>query len=179
MIERRGGACFALEPLAPIPIARKPGSEHFECDVPAESRIFGHVHFAHAAGPKQPFDSIVAEPGSDHLSSDYRVTRKHPQARQTAGNRLPRAGDVQLGKMPPSIADDLYLFRSATAGSIRAARQAGPAIASAAVIATSIVTTANVTKSSGCTPNNTEPINRPKAAASIKPTTAPAVTTRS
>ena len=36
-----------------------------------------------------------------------------------------------------------------------------------------------VTKSSGWTPNNTEPINRPNTAARIKPMTAPAVTTRS
>ena len=63
------------------------------------------------------------------------------------------------------------MFRSATAGSIRVARQAGAAVDTAAVIATRIVTTANVTKSSGCTPNNTEPINRPNTAARIKPMT--------
>ena len=47
----------------------------------------------------------------------------------------------------------LLQFRSATAGSIRVARQAGAGVDAAAVIATRIVTTANVTKSSGYAPN--------------------------
>src|SRR6266542_1722051 len=47
----------------------------------------------------------------------------------------------------------IYTFRRAAAGSIRAARHAGPAIDSAAVIPSTIVTNANVVRSSGLTPD--------------------------
>ncbi len=102
-------------------------------------------------------------------SSTWRVRRaprSHTNSGATRGCRRGSAG------WPA------YVFRSAAAGSIRAARQAGPAIDSAAVTAITIVTSANVVGSSGRTPNSIVSIRRPLNAASTRPIATPVPTTR-
>jgi hypothetical protein len=66
----------------------------------------------------------------------------------------------------------------ADAGSIRVARQAGPAMAIAAVTARTTVTIANVRKSSGFTAKSIVVMKRPSTAESARPITAPATSTR-
>jgi Bacterial regulatory proteins, luxR family len=61
---------------------------------------------------------------------------------------------------------------------MRAARHAGPAIDSAAVMASTTVTSANVVGSSGRTPKSSVSIRRPLIAASTSPMAAPVPTTR-
>src|SRR5262245_57738296 len=67
-----------------------------------------------------------------------------------------------------------YSLRSATAGSMRAARHAGAAVATTAVRMDTTATDANVFGSSGRTPNRTPLISRPRTAANARPTTIPA-----
>src|SRR5262249_60531396 len=59
-----------------------------------------------------------------------------------------------------------HSFRNAMAGSMRAARQAGAAVASEAVTISTIPTDTNVTGSSGFTPYRMVASSRPRTAAS-------------
>jgi endonuclease/exonuclease/phosphatase family metal-dependent hydrolase len=77
----------------------------------------------------------------------------------------------------PLLAVVPYSPRSATAGSIRVARHAGAAVAAAAVTASTIGTTTNVTGSHACTPKRTVPSSRLAAAERIRPIAAPPATT--
>ncbi len=49
MIQRGGGACFALESLERRPVLREAFGQKLQRHLPAELRILGLVHHAHAA----------------------------------------------------------------------------------------------------------------------------------
>ena len=59
MIERRGGACFAKEPLAGIPARRQIRKEYLDRDFAFELRVLGEEHFAHSAAAKGRADPVV------------------------------------------------------------------------------------------------------------------------
>ena len=84
-------------------------------------------------------------------------------------------GEAALGGARPVTR---HLLRSAVAGSMCAARHAGPAIDTAAVSASVTITAANVDGSIGCTPKSIVVSSRPSAAARSNPMTAPAAITR-
>ena len=62
-----------------------------------------------------------------------------------------------------------YWLRNAIAGSIRTARQAGAAVANAAVTVTTTITAAKVAGSKGCTPNRTVASSRLRTATTASP----------
>jgi hypothetical protein len=59
---------FALESLAPVRVARESARQHLQCDAPAELRVIGKVHVAHAAAAEQPFYPVMAESASSRVS---------------------------------------------------------------------------------------------------------------
>ena len=65
VIERRGGAGFALETLVGIgSVVRSLGKE-FECDAAAEGQIFGLVDHSHSANAKLRKDLVVRKSLAD------------------------------------------------------------------------------------------------------------------
>ncbi len=66
VVQRRRGAGLALEPFAPVGVARKLAGEDLERDAPLEPRVVGEVHLAHSPFPEHFDDLIVPEGGADH-----------------------------------------------------------------------------------------------------------------
>ena len=50
MVERGSGAGFALEALEGLAIVGESFREKLQCDMTAETEVFGFEYFAHAAG---------------------------------------------------------------------------------------------------------------------------------
>src|SRR5688572_22548085 len=50
MIQARGSLRFLFKPAQPLRVLSKPDGQEFECDLPAESRVFGQIYFAHSTG---------------------------------------------------------------------------------------------------------------------------------
>ena len=99
--------------------------------------------------------------GARHLGAEHVRRRSRARSARRAWSSWCSSSTSELAGALSPIAG-AYFVRSACAGSILAARQAGPAIESAAVSPSTSTTSANVVRSSGCTPNNIETIMRPK-----------------
>ncbi len=67
VVEGRGGAGFALEPLGGERIGRHRLGQELQRDVAAEAEILGAVDHAHAAGTQPIDDAVVRDNGTDHL----------------------------------------------------------------------------------------------------------------
>jgi hypothetical protein len=65
VIERRGGARFALKTLERHRVGIDVGHE-LESDVATEFRVFGFIDDAHAAGAESAKDLVVSYGGSNH-----------------------------------------------------------------------------------------------------------------
>ena len=77
MIQRRSRARFAQKTLQRLRIAIRFLGEKFQRHAPAEFRIFGFVHHAHAAAANFAQNLVVADGLVDHrFSLDHDVNRK-------------------------------------------------------------------------------------------------------
>jgi hypothetical protein len=61
VVQRRGGARFALEPLESETVTGEPLQQKLERDAPAEARVLPVVDLAHAPGPKRADDAIATD----------------------------------------------------------------------------------------------------------------------
>ena len=61
MIERRRGPRFLQKPGQPLRVGAELASQHFQRDLPAEHRVGGAIHLAHAAAPEQAMNLIAAD----------------------------------------------------------------------------------------------------------------------
>ncbi len=66
MIQRGCGARFALKSLEGRRVAGKLRRKEFQRDVPAEARVFGSKHLAHAAAAKRFENFVVGDGFADH-----------------------------------------------------------------------------------------------------------------
>ena len=65
MVERRGGARFALEPLDGLGIGDR-SREELQRDATAETRVVGRIHHAHAAAAESLDDAVMGDGPADH-----------------------------------------------------------------------------------------------------------------
>ncbi len=72
VIERRGGPRLAIEPLAPVRIARQLAGQDLERDPPLQPRVVGEVDLAHPAFANELNDPVVPEGGPNHAARDSR-----------------------------------------------------------------------------------------------------------
>ena len=64
MIQRRGGARFALEPRQPVAVLGKRRGDDLDGNVTCKARIARPVDLAHAAGAKGGHDRVRSEPSA-------------------------------------------------------------------------------------------------------------------
>ena len=69
MIQRGQYARFALEPRAPLSIARERGRQNLDGDLAAEFGVARAIHLTHAPGTKLRQDPIRADVASDQIQS--------------------------------------------------------------------------------------------------------------
>jgi hypothetical protein len=66
MVERRGEAGLALEPLEGIGIGQKVGREHLDRDLAVQPEILRPVHRAHSSRAELVEYPVVGDPLPDH-----------------------------------------------------------------------------------------------------------------
>jgi hypothetical protein len=61
MVQARDSACLTFEPLAALVIAGEMFGKHFDGNGAVEARVFGAIHFTHAAGSERGYDFVRAK----------------------------------------------------------------------------------------------------------------------
>jgi len=72
MVQRRGGAGFALEPVERVPVPGEIGGQELERDLPAEAGVLGLIDGPRASASEQLEDTVMGDDPADHHTSRER-----------------------------------------------------------------------------------------------------------